>query len=184
MGHEAPARGARVGYCDSVSITVASTDMRSGVNAATSPEIRLSSVEEIRTRGWHLIEQRFREMGSAAEGMSVDWEQYAALEAASVLITLAAEDGGELIGFSVAVLLRELHHTGLLCQSTVLFVAPLHRHGRVGSRLIAETERHAVLRGATSMRWHRGPHDHALGVLLGRRGYLVSPDIVYSRTLP
>lgn len=110
-----------------------------------------------------------------------DIPRFQFLEQAGVLLMLGVFVGGELVGYSISILTRHLHYDFMLMQNDALFVLPEHRQGRVGLRLLRETERQAKDRGAVYMVWHAKP-DTALDVMLPKMGYGVQ-DILYSKEL-
>jgi predicted GNAT superfamily acetyltransferase len=107
---------------------------------------------------------------------------YRAMENDGALIALGAFSGPDLVGYSVTMVSAHLHYADLIyAHNDVIFVAEQHRAGRLGLKLIRETERQAKERGARLMLWHAKP-DTAFNTLLPRLGYGVQ-DIVHSREL-
>lgn len=104
---------------------------------------------------------------------------YERLEAAGMLISLGAFVGAEMVGYSVSTVQPHLHYADLVyAQNDVLFVREQHR-GRLGLKLIRETERAAKDRGARMMMWHAKPGT-TLDLLLPRLGYGIQ-DVIYAR---
>lgn len=111
-----------------------------------------------------------------------DWERYAAMEAADVLMGLFMYEDTHLIGYSVNFVVRHMHYSGLVyCQNDVLFLHPAYREGGFGAFLIRETEARAKARGAGFIVWHAKPNT-PLDKLLPRMGYAVQ-DVIHSREL-
>ena len=96
---------------------------------------------------------------------------YEALDAAGVLIAVAALDDGVLVGYCTAVVSpHPFNPTVVCCASDALFVHPDYRGGSTGARLILEAERVATERGAMRMLWHTRAGT-PLAAVLTRRGY-------------
>lgn len=107
-------------------------------------------------------------------------EAYRALENTCSLLALVAYAEDEIAGYSINFIGPHLHYAGLrYAHNDALFVAPQFRGGRLGLRLMRETERLAQERGARMMMWHAKPGT-ALEQMLPRMGYAVQ-DIVYSK---
>ena len=110
-----------------------------------------------------------------------DVPRFEMLEQAGVLLMLGVFVHGELVGYSINIFARHLHYEFMLMQNDALFLLPEHRQGRVGLRLLRETERLARERGAVYMVWHAKPNT-ALDAMLPKMGYGVQ-DILYSKEL-
>lgn len=107
---------------------------------------------------------------------------YQALEDAGALISLGAFDDGRMVGYAVTICSAHLHYADLIYASNdVIFVAGSHRNGPAGIRLMRETERLALERGARLILWHAKP-DTTLDRILPRMGYGVQ-ETVFSRQL-
>jgi len=132
---------------------------------------------------WPLLAAHREELTVYPEIMqlSPDVETYLRLEDAGKLLSLGVFDHDELIGYSVNVVTRNLHYDLRVCQNDVLYLAPEHRLGPLGLRLIRDTERHAREDGAKLMLWH-AKQGTALDGLLPRLDYQVQ-EIMYSRVL-
>lgn len=120
--------------------------------------------------------------------LAPNWDAYHALENTRALLALIAYAGDELtgdneiIGYSINFIGRHLHYSGLhYAENDVLFVKPEHRGGKLGVRLMRETERLAKARGARMMLWH-AKQGSALTKLLPRMDYAVQ-DIIYSKEI-
>lgn len=115
--------------------------------------------------------------------LNPDVEQYARLERAGLLFAVIAYAGDEIIGYSVNILVRNLHYSALLmAQNDLLFVGAAHRGGRAFMRLRDATIAAAARRGARMMLWH-AKENTPLAEILPRMGCKVQ-DIIYSEELP
>lgn len=135
-------------------------------------------------RAWPLLEEHREELTTNPDIMVLkpDIARYQTLEQAGLLLSLGLFRGESLIGYSVNILVTNLHYSDmLLCQNDLLFIAKEHRKGMAGVRLIATTERAAKERGAHMMLWHAKP-DTSLHAMLPRMGYRVQ-DVIYSQVL-
>lgn len=109
-------------------------------------------------------------------------ETYLHLESKDALYCLAALDGGSVAGYSVNFIASNLHYSDLrTATNDLLYVHPNYRQGRLGLRLMRETENEAKRRGAHLMLWH-AKKDSALSHICDRLGYGVQ-DVIYNRRL-
>ncbi len=109
-------------------------------------------------------------------------DAYRALENTRSLLALVAYRGDEIAGYSINFIGPHLHYSGLrYVHNDALYVKPEHRGGRLGLRLMRETEWLARERGARLMMWHAKPGT-ALEKLMPRLGYGVQ-DIVFSKEI-
>lgn len=115
-----------------------------------------------------LLREHWREVAHYADlPLLPQWERYTALAAAGVMRVFTARLGGALIGYSVHVVTPSLHYTVQTASEDILFVLPAHRHGTLGSRLIAVADEQL----------------RAEGVVLSMRHVKFRPDLDYSRVL-
>ena len=114
-----------------------------------------------------------------------DREVYAAMEMAGYLrcYTARAEASGELIGYAVFVVRRALHYiTSLQAMSDVVYLAPEHRGGLVGMRMLRYAEEQLRAEGVQVVLHHAKLGHPALARCLERMGY-APQDVVYGRRL-
>ena len=145
--------------------------------------IERSTVQDKQEAVWHLLVQHRDELTTNKELMVLapDWPRYKAMEDAGMLVTLFVYFNDEIVGYSCNIVGANLHYAGLrYAHNDVLYTAPEHR-GRVGMRLIHETERVVAEEGAKLMLWHAKP-DTALDVILPRLGYRLQ-DKMYTKEL-
>lgn len=145
--------------------------------------VRISAVESIPLARPLLVEH-WEEIARNKDLMVLapDEDTYAALEKAGILFTLGAFDGDELVGYSATMVHQHLHYKALrYATNDVLFVSKRHRQGRLGVRLMRETELIAKERGAQLMLWH-AKTDTPLEAILPRMGYAVQ-DVIFSKAL-
>jgi GNAT superfamily N-acetyltransferase len=114
--------------------------------------------------------------------LNPDWEQYQKMCDAGVLLSLAAYDNGELVGYSINVVTNHPHYKHLMVlRNDLLFVSKQYRNSSIGMRLMSETEEKAKSRGVKLVLWH-AKQGTALDYLLSRRGYMTQ-DIIYSKEI-
>lgn len=145
--------------------------------------VRISAVESIPIAR-PLLAEHWEEVALNKDLMVLDPNEaaYGLLESAGVLFALGAFDGPDLVGYSATMVQQHLHYKHLrYAVNDVLFVGKQHRNGRLGVRLMRETERVAKERGAQLMLWHAKP-DTALEGILPRMGYVVQ-DVIFSKAL-
>lgn len=100
------------------------------------------------------------------------------LQDADLLFVLGAFDDDVLVGYSSALVSPHTYNPSIICcNSDALFVRRAWRPRGVGARLILETERVAVEKGASRMLWHTRAGT-PLAAALERRGYQPADVIV------
>ena len=131
-----------------------------------------------------LLQAHRDELATAKHLMEVapNLEAYRVLEQGGALLALVAYLEDEIAGYSVSFIGPHLHYSGLrYAHNDALYVAPAHRGGRLGLKLMRETEWRARERGARMMMWHAKP-DTALEKILPRMGYAVQ-DVIFSKEM-
>jgi len=129
-----------------------------------------------------LLQAHRDELATAKHLMELapNWDAYRALEQCGALLALIAYLDGEIVGYSVNFIGPHMHYSGLrYAHNDALYVKPEHRGGRLGLKLMRETEWLAREKGARMMMWHAKPGT-ALERILPRLGYAVQ-DIIYSK---
>ena len=142
-------------------------------STASTVEIRPSSVDEMQALAGDLFRAHYDEIAKHKHVMrlSPDWLRYKALEQMDGLLLLAAFQDGALVGYAVTFLVTHMHACeSLYGQNDVLFVDKGHRGKGVGLRLVRETERLAVSRGARMVTWGARKGSELAG-LLPKVGY-------------
>ena len=107
-----------------------------------------------------------------------EFDKYIKAQEVGYVIALGAFEGEELIGYSTAFMYP--HHFNpaiIMCATDALYVAPEHRNGTVGARLIIETEKLAKERGANMISWHTRAGT-PLAEVMTKRGYTPADTIV------
>lgn len=131
-----------------------------------------------------LLHQHYEEIAKFKDLSVVkpDLERYGAIDAQGRFIGLLAEHEGEVVGYSANIIAQNLHYSDLTyCQNDVLYVAPEHRHSRIGLALIRQTVRCAKDKGAQLMLWH-AKEKTTLNALLPRLGYEVL-DVIWAKRI-
>ena len=132
---------------------------------------------------WDMLSDQRDELATNKDLMVLkpDFNRYRIIEAAGVLLSIAAVVNGVLVGYSINMVAPNMHYGDLVvCQNDVLYVKPEFRGG-VGGPLMKMTEILAKDRGARMMVWHAKP-DTALEGVLPHMGYEVQ-DIMFSKEL-
>lgn len=147
-------------------------------STATAAEVSIgpSTVAELRRHGADLFAASWAEIDGEGD-LHVDWIQYSLLERSGLLIALAARVNGEMVGYSVAVVLPGLHTKDLGGELLSMFVKPECRRLGLGAKLIRKTQEEADNRGA-KMRW-RTKRGHTFDLVLRRMGYDETDEVVY-----
>ena len=117
-----------------------------------------------------LVADNWSETGFDWE-LKPNWQMYGKLYEMGYLISLAAFDQDEIVGYSVATVSPHLFNSDVkVCTTNALFVKPSHRKRLVSGKLIVETEREAKRRGAIRILWQTRANT-PLAEVLRKRGY-------------
>ena len=167
------------------SVTV-TNDSKATVNESRVPktEIRLCTYDEFVVLADPLFEEHYEEIARNKQIMKLkpDEETYRKMESAQQIFILSARQDDVLIGYSVNFVTNHLHYADLrIAQNDLLFISKEHRGGRIGLKLIRETDNHATSLGCKLMLWHC-KENTTLSGLLPRIKYGVQ-DIIYSKEL-
>ena len=111
-------------------------------------------VEEIKP----LIQLHYDEIALNKEHVPLDpdWDTYAALAAAGrLLIVTARNEQNELIGYTVFFINNHIHYKSTkVANNDLLYLHPDYRRGRLGLRLIKDSETACGHRGVDKIMWH------------------------------
>ena len=147
-------------------------------------EIKLATVDEMLAEAQTLFDEHYEEIARNKHVMVLkpDEETYRKSEEMGTIFILSARQGDKLIGYSVNFVTNHLHYADLkLAQNDLLFISKEHRGGRIGLKLIKETEKHATSLGCKLMLWH-AKESTTLAHMLPRLKYGVQ-DIIFSKEL-
>lgn len=138
--------------------------------------VRASNLDELLRRHWHEI-AHFPDIP-----LSVDWEAYEGVEATGKLRAYTARADGELVGYAAYFVNRNPHYkSSLQAFQDVLYVAPEHRKGRIGYKLIAFADAQLAAEGV-QVTYQHSKVVHDIGAILERQGYELV-DAVYAKRL-
>ena len=122
-----------------------------------------------------LLYEQWREIATYQDEipLDVDYDFYRRMESQKKLVWLTARLDGELIGYSVFMLIRHPHYQStVFAMNDVIFVRQSHRQSRTGLALIRESERTLKALGARKISWHiKLTND--LQRILAAKGYAV-----------
>ena len=153
-------------------------------NRTPKTEISLATVDEMLAEAQTLFDEHYEEIARNKQVMVLkpDEPTYRKAEEMGTIFILSARQNDVLIGYSVNFVSNHLHYADLkLAQNDLLFISKEHRGGRVGLRLIKDTENHAKSLGCKLMLWHCKPST-PLNEILPRLKYGVQ-DIIYSKEI-
>jgi len=167
------------------SVTV-TTDSTATVDKSriSKTEIKLATVDEMLAEASVLFEEHYEEIARNKQVMKLkpDEKTYYQMEKSNRIFILSARQDDALIGYSVNFVTNHLHYADLkLAQNDLLFISKEHRGGRLGLKLIRETENHATTLGCKLMLWHC-KENTTLSAIMPRLKYGVQ-DIIYSKEL-
>lgn len=84
-----------------------------------------------------------------------DWSRYTLLAKADALLVVGARDQGQLVGYSVFYISSMMHYKSTnSASSDVIYLAPEHRTGFAGIKLIKASEDALRNKGITKVFWH------------------------------
>lgn len=115
------------------------------------------------------VHEALSEMGGLSIGHQVEMESHIPLplmphfaaylnaEKSRALVVIGAFDGETPVGYAVAWLYRHPHYEVLIAQHDLIYLAPSHRKGRAGLRLMRALSREAKAKGAAYLVWAAKP---------------------------
>lgn len=111
-----------------------------------------------------------------------DWQRYRRIDAEGLLSVTTAREEGKLVGYQVYIVTPHLHYkSSLTALSDVLYLAPEHRQGTTGIRLMKAAEEALVKRGVQKV-VQNVKLKNDWGLILERMGY--SPiERIYAKML-
>ena len=121
-------------------------------------------------------------LNKGAIALDPDWERYAVLDSMQAIVLATARAEGDLVGYQIFLVSPHLHYrSSLTALSDVVYLAPEHRFGMAGIRLMrcaeAELRRRGVQRVVQNVKLHTD-----WGRVLERMGY-APIERLYSKLL-
>jgi Acetyltransferase (GNAT) family len=120
-----------------------------------------------------LLFEQWREIANYQDEipLDVDYDFYRRMESQKKLVWLNARLDGELVGYSVFMLIRHPHYQStVFAMNDVIFVRMEHRKSRIGLSLIRQSEKALKALGARKISWHvKVTND--LSRILAAKGY-------------
>jgi GNAT superfamily N-acetyltransferase len=104
-----------------------------------------------------LLYEQWREIANYQDEipLDVDYDFYRRMESQKKLVWLNARLDGELVGYSVFILIRHPHYQStVFAMNDVIFVREAHRKSWIGLGLIRQSERTLKALGARKISWH------------------------------
>ena len=120
-----------------------------------------------------LFERHWREVALNQDTVPLDpdWDSYAVMEAAGLYSMTTARAGIMLVGYVGLIVSRALHYRTLLCaEPDLLWLAPEHRAGTAGLRLLKAAESAVIALGVKRIGGRCKLH-RDLDALFDRAGY-------------
>lgn len=134
---------------------------------------RVTYTRELGLEALPLLQAHWKEIANyqAAIPLDIDWDFYDTMQRQGKLLCITARVDGELLGYSVFLVLRTPHYAGtVFALNDVIFVRNEARNSRLGLALIRASEREAKAVGAKKLTWHVKVTNH-VRQLLERLGY-------------
>jgi GNAT superfamily N-acetyltransferase len=157
---------------------------RAATTGSDVVQIRLTDVDEMRSKGADLFLEHYQEIARDKDVMKLApfWLRYYALEEEGKLVALAAFDEDRIIGYAVSILEQHLHYSGQrVLFNDVVFVTKSHRKGDIGLRLIWRLENLARENGCAKIAFHVKPNT-AMQRLLGKAEYKTE-DVILTKVI-
>jgi GNAT superfamily N-acetyltransferase len=111
-------------------------------------------VEEIKP----LIQMHYDEIALHKEHVLLDpdWDRYAAIDSTgNLLIVTARNEKMQLVGYAVFFITPHIHYKStMIASNDILYLHPAYRKGRVGIRLLKDSETACRYRGVNKILWH------------------------------
>jgi GNAT superfamily N-acetyltransferase len=142
----------------------------------------VESVHEVAAEAGPLLEAHYREVAHYQDKVALApiWEQYKQLERKGDFILMCARKDGELVGYAGWFVRMHPHYAGcMIGANDVIYLKPEHRRGRVGLRLITESEYLLKVLGVDRVTWHVKP-SLDWSPILKRLGYQLE-EMVYGK---
>lgn len=138
----------------------------------TLAEVRASGIDELLRRHWLEI-AHYPDIP-----LEVDWGAYEGVEAVGALRAYTVRADGEIIGYASYFVRHNPHYrSSLQAVQDVLYLAPEHRGGRVGYRLIAFADEQLRAEGVQCTYHHVKRAHPGLGRLLEFMGYEIVDEL-------
>jgi len=142
----------------------------------------VESIHEVRREAEPLLADHYRELAHYQDRIPLApmWEQYAQLEQRNDFFLMCARHDGTLVGYAGWFLRPHPHYAGcLMAANDIIYLAPAHRRGRVGLKLIDESEYLLKVLGVDRITWHVKP-SHDWSPILKRKGYQLE-ELIYGK---
>lgn len=120
-----------------------------------------------------LLEAHWEEIASHRDEIQLDpdYAIYEKLDAAGILVIVAARRDEKLVGYSIFSVMPHLHYKStVFAMNDIIYLTPAERASGIGIRLIKESEHFMRERGARLISWHIKPVLD-FSPLLERMGY-------------
>lgn len=143
---------------------------------------RLVPFAEFIERATPLIEAHYDEVVKYRDLMvlKVDTERYLEGEKHGMVHCLIAENEGRMIGYSINILIRNMHYADLLVmQNDSVYVAPEERRGRLFFNLRRRTRELAKSFDAKLLTWHAKPGSTLDKILAHRNSGCSVLDVIH-----
>lgn len=145
---------------------------------------RLAKIDEVRSRIEPLLRAHWEEIAHhrTIAPLNPCWAYYYDCEKMNRLVVVAAENGLELVGYSVYFVAPMLHNVPtLMAHNDIIYIRPEYRRGSLAVRLMQMGEAQAKRLGASIASMHvKTGHDYSR--LLVRMGY-AEIETTYSKEL-
>lgn len=114
--------------------------------------------------------------------LAPDVKRYKQLQELDILRNIVVYADGLIVGYSIILVQPHLHYKdNLYGYVDVLYLDPCYRNGRLGIKLVNETEVFAKRVGVEILLHHTKPHHPSLEKILIRKGYSLNERIYGKR---
>lgn len=147
-------------------------------------EFKLESYTNVKKEIQPLIEEHYKAIALHQDVIKLnpDWKQYGKLDSIGALRVYTARSEGKLVGYFVVVISKSMHYQDhLFATNDVIYLAPSHRKGTAGIRLIKFAEEQVKAEGITLLVINTKAHA-PFDAILERNGFELT-ERVYSKCL-
>ncbi len=147
----------------------------------TTVKFQVENVAVWRDEGICLIGRHYEEIAQfkQVQILDPDWEAYERAESSGKVWVMTARQGGVMVGYIIMILSFDMHYRKMFrATEDVHFIAPEHRKGILGYRMLSLTKKAMIEKGCKTITFRTKAND-SHGILFQRLGGVLH-DLVYT----